>query len=97
MAAAQRADNHDDVGDGAPAAARKRSVLAAHVVGRDHELAVLRDAVGATTQGRGSVVFLVGEAGIGKSRLAQVIAGDAEQRGLRALRDRRCRGNGTPA
>ena len=88
LAAARRDDNHDDVGDGAPAAARQRSVLAAHVVGRDHELAALRDAVRAATDGRGSVVFLVGEAGIGKSRLAQVTAGDAEQRGLRVLRGR---------
>ena len=88
MAAARRDDNYDDVGDGAPAAARQRSVLAAHVVGRDHELAALRDAVRAATHGRGSIVFLVGEAGIGKSRLAQVSAGDAEQRGLRVLRGR---------
>lgn len=63
-------------------------MLAAHVVGRDHELAALRDAVRAATHGRGSIVFLVGEAGIGKSRLAQVSAGDAEQRGLRVLRGR---------
>jgi DNA-binding CsgD family transcriptional regulator/tetratricopeptide (TPR) repeat protein len=88
LAAARRDDNHDDVGDGAPAAARQRSVLAEHVVGRDHELAALGDAVSAATQGRGSIVFLVGEAGIGKSRLAQVSAGDAEQRGLRVLRGR---------
>jgi DNA-binding CsgD family transcriptional regulator len=63
-------------------------VLAADVVGRDDELAALRDAVGAATHGRGSVVFLVGEAGIGKSRLAQFTASDAEQRGLRVLRGR---------
>ncbi|HUR16596.1 MAG TPA: BREX system ATP-binding domain-containing protein, partial [Candidatus Limnocylindrales bacterium] len=82
-----RDDNHDDMGDGARAA-RPRSVLAARVVGRDHELAALRDAVGAATHGGGRVVFLVGEAGIGKSRLAQVTARDAEQRGLRVLRGR---------
>jgi predicted ATPase/class 3 adenylate cyclase len=37
--------------------------------GREHELATLRTAFDNTREGRGQVVFLVGEAGIGKSRL----------------------------
>ena len=49
---------------------------------------MLRDALAAATHGRGGVVFLVGEAGIGKSRLAQVTANVADQRGLRVLRGR---------
>jgi class 3 adenylate cyclase len=43
----------------------------AAVVGRDTELAVLDDVVRATTSGTGSVVFIVGEPGLGKTRLVQ--------------------------
>ncbi len=88
MAGERRDGNHEDVSDGAPAAERQRSVLAAHVVGREQEVTALADAVTAATEGRGSIVFLVGEAGIGKSRLAQVCAAAAEPRGLRVLRGR---------
>lgn len=40
------------------------------VVGRDRELRVIQDALAAVATGRGGTVFLVGESGIGKSRLA---------------------------
>ncbi len=39
------------------------------VVGRDRELAALRQAVAALQTGRGGVICLIGEAGLGKSRL----------------------------
>ena len=38
-------------------------------VGRDREFGALRDAFESAREGRGQVVFLVGEAGLGKSRL----------------------------
>ncbi|HUH07069.1 MAG TPA: AAA family ATPase [Egibacteraceae bacterium] len=43
---------------------------------RDGELAALRDAAAAAREGRGSVVLLAGDAGIGKSALVQAWAGD---------------------
>src|SRR6516225_3670086 len=55
-------------------AARTRFQAAArrgltHFVGRSAELEQLRDALGRASQGRGQVVALVGEPGVGKSRL----------------------------
>lgn len=70
--------------------------VSADLVGREVELARLRDALQQATAGQGSVVFLAGEAGIGKSRLAEVIAIDAARRGLRVLRGRAVQGP-TPA
>jgi class 3 adenylate cyclase/tetratricopeptide (TPR) repeat protein len=43
--------------------------LSSPMVGRDREMAVLRRCVEELHRGRGQVVFLVGEAGIGKTRL----------------------------
>lgn len=58
------------------------------VVGRDEELRVLERALGDARARRGGTVFLVGEAGIGKSRLARVAAGRAFDSGMRVLRGR---------
>jgi MoxR-like ATPase len=65
-----------------------RTVVPPDVVGRDFELAQLRGALDAASAGKGGVLFLVGEAGIGKSRLAQVLATEALDRGLPVLRGR---------
>src|SRR5439155_1244949 len=43
--------------------------LRAPLVGRDEELGEIRDALADLQRGRGSVVAIVGEAGLGKSRL----------------------------
>lgn len=48
----------------------------------------LRGALDAAVAGSGSMVFLVGEAGIGKSRLAAEVAAEAGRRGLPVLRGR---------
>lgn len=65
-----------------------RTALSPDLVGREGELAVLREALNAAAAGEGSVLFLVGEAGIGKSRLTRAIASDAAERGFPVLRGR---------
>ncbi len=62
----------------------RRAVL----VGRQAEQSVLAEAVEAARQGRGSSVFLMGEAGIGKSRLAAEVTDPAAAAGMRVLRGR---------
>ena len=64
------------------------SLLASRVVGRDLEIGALHDALERASGGQGGVAFLVGEPGIGKSRLAQVAAAHAEDHGLAVLRGR---------
>ncbi|MFJ2776935.1 AAA family ATPase [Kitasatospora sp. NPDC087315] len=61
---------------------------APYVVGRDSQLRSLQQALSDARQGRGGVVFLVGEAGIGKSRLAAEAVGTAFDSGMRVLRGR---------
>jgi DNA-binding CsgD family transcriptional regulator/tetratricopeptide (TPR) repeat protein len=58
------------------------------LVGRQSEMAALRAAVEGVRSGLGGVVFLVGEAGIGKTRLVGEVTRLAEQAGLRVLRGR---------
>jgi DNA-binding CsgD family transcriptional regulator/tetratricopeptide (TPR) repeat protein len=64
---------------------QRRSMLSTHLVGRDAELGLLREALIATTDGRGCAAVIVGEAGIGKSRLARAAADEAQQRGMAVL------------
>ena len=52
-----------------PGNARGLDGLNSPIVGRDREIALLRDRYAALAQGRGAVVALIGEAGLGKSRL----------------------------
>jgi DNA-binding CsgD family transcriptional regulator len=61
------------------------------LVGRADETSALRAAVARAEQRRGGALFLVGEAGIGKSRLASELAGHAARRGFRVLRGRASR------
>ncbi|SFR22274.1 Predicted ATPase [Lentzea waywayandensis] len=61
------------------------------LVGRGEETSALRAAVTRAEHRRGGGMFLVGEPGIGKSRLASEIAGYASRRGFRVLRGRASR------
>jgi len=58
------------------------------VIGRGAESGVLLSALAAAGDGAGGVVFLAGEAGIGKSRLATALATEARARGVRVLTGR---------
>ena len=58
------------------------------LIGRDGETGRLRSALTAARGGAGRVVFLTGEAGIGKSRLASELAAEARAQGATVLAGR---------
>jgi adenylate cyclase len=59
-----------------PEKARGIEGLRAELIGRDEELSKLRDALSGVCRGQGRIVSLIGEAGVGKSRLvAELKAG----------------------
>jgi hypothetical protein len=76
-----------------PTPPRPRALVpAVPLIGRDREVGELRDALDAALGGSGRVVLLGGEPGIGKTRLATVLADEATSRGVpvwwgRALED----------
>jgi DNA-binding SARP family transcriptional activator len=55
------------------------------LIGRGAELSRLREALAEGARGRGQVVLVLGEAGIGKTRLLEELAAEAEARGARVL------------
>ena len=56
-----------------------------YLSGRGREVALLRDALTAAMAGRGGLVLIGGEAGIGKSALAGALCRDAADRGATVL------------
>src|SRR5215475_11231605 len=65
-------------------------------VGRKPELAELRAGLDRAIAGRGSVVLVAGEPGIGKSELADRLGGEAASRGAEVLWGRSWEGEGAP-
>src|SRR5688572_19451391 len=55
------------------------------LVGRERELVALRAALDAALGGRGSLVLIGGEAGIGKTALAEALLAEAEAQGALVL------------
>src|SRR5262249_30672100 len=58
----------------------------APMVGRDRQLVIARKALETAALGRGGALVILGDAGIGKTRLADALLDDAEARGWHTLR-----------
>jgi predicted ATPase len=65
-----------------------RQVLCPVLVGRDDEARLLLDALDGAAGGHGGTWFVAGEAGVGKSRLAREVSGQAQARGMTVLTGR---------
>ncbi|HSJ99260.1 MAG TPA: AAA family ATPase, partial [Myxococcota bacterium] len=65
-------------------------------VGRKAELGLLRGELAAALAGEGRLALLVGEAGIGKTRTASALAGEAHEAGALVAWGHCCEGDGVP-
>src|SRR6266496_4616817 len=65
-----------------------RQILCPVVVGRHEELGLLRAALDEARAGRGRLVLIQGEAGVGKSRLTLQLEAAARSVGMQVLRGR---------
>ncbi len=75
-------------GESAQASAPDPAVAAVTLAGRDTELATLRQAWAKAAAGEPSLIMIVGEAGIGKTTLAETLIGEASGDGATVLRSR---------
>ncbi|GAA0973942.1 hypothetical protein GCM10009555_029490 [Acrocarpospora macrocephala] len=80
-----------------PVHARETPPVATRLVGRDEELLVLRQAVGAALSGGTGLVLVEGEPGVGKTRLLEDAGAEAERRGALVIWGRCLDGKGTPS
>src|SRR5205085_5458277 len=67
------------------------------LVGREQEMARLREALDGAFANRGTVVLLAGEPGIGKTTMARQLSDEAEQRGATVVWGTGWAGNAAPA
>ena len=65
-------------------------------VGREHEMATLRAALEGAISRQGELVIVAGEAGIGKSRMAEALAEEARRRDVRVAWGRSWEAGGAP-
>ena len=69
----------------------RRNVVQAPLVGRDHELAMLLNSIrGSISRGRAELVLLIGEAGVGKTRLSLEVAETLESERTVEVYEGRC-------
>jgi hypothetical protein len=80
----------------AVATPRPGRLAASALVGRDEELALLEAGLDDAVAGRGRLFLVVGEAGAGKTHLADEVASRAKRRGCRILWGRGWHGGGAP-
>lgn len=66
----------------------KTAEHAAELVGRDAELALVRACVAALARGKGGIANVIGDAGLGKSRLLAEVCGSDEAAGVTVLEGR---------
>src|SRR5712692_10014518 len=66
-------------------------------IGREKELAELRAGLDGALGGNGHLFLISGQPGVGKTRLAEQLASEAETRGVRVLWGRCWEGDGRPA
>jgi tetratricopeptide (TPR) repeat protein len=67
-------------------ATRESFLQASELIGRDHEVQVLSQSLDSANNGRGSVVLVAGESGVGKSRLLEELRAMALIKGALVLR-----------
>src|SRR5580693_8018430 len=87
-------------GEASPAPAsftRSSQVAVDELVGRDDQLAALEGVLAGARNGRGRVVLVAGEPGIGKTRLAEEAARRAAAAGIQVAWGRCHEGDGAPA
>jgi DNA-binding CsgD family transcriptional regulator len=74
-----------------------RGLTRVSFIGRRRELALLRERLDAARAGSGGIALLSGEPGIGKTRLLDVLAADANAAGMTVYWGRCWEGDGAPA